>query len=152
MKLKRTLIGLLLATAASLAAAEPAELAFRDFYRLPVGPRGLEPGLRLLALEGREVRIQGWMATMSDAPPGLMVLAPVPVSLGDEDESFADDLPPATLYVHLPTEAVLAHRGGMLSLSGRLELGRRAEPDGRQSYVRLVPDEATVAALTARRP
>ncbi len=131
----------------------PADLAFRDFYRLPVGPRGLEPNARLLALDGQRVRITGYMAALADAPPGLLILSAVPVRLGDEDESFADDLPPAAVYVHLvDTDVVVPLHRQLLTLTGRLQIGPLAEADGRLSFVRLILEAESSAALTRSRP
>jgi hypothetical protein len=91
------------------------------------------------------VRLVGYRVPMADAPPGLLILSPLPVSLGDEDESFADDLPASAVYVHL-TEAAAAALppSGLLSLSGRLQLGAQREADGRLSYVRLVLENSDV--------
>jgi hypothetical protein len=36
------------------------ELKFSDFYKLPVGPRGLEPSAKLLAMNGKKVRLSGF--------------------------------------------------------------------------------------------
>ena len=128
------------------AAAAQTDLRFNEFYRLPIGPKGLEPSRKLLALEGQAVRLVGYRVPVADAPPGLLILSPLPVSLGDEDESFADDLPPSSVYVHLP-EAMAAALppGGLLSLSGRLQLGAQREADGRFSFVRLVLENSDVA-------
>jgi len=121
------------------AASAQTDLRFNEFYRLPIGPRGLEPSRKLLALEGRSVRLVGYRVPLADAPPGLLILSPLPVSLGDEDESFADDLPASAVYVHLSEAAAAAlPAGGLLSVSGRLQLGAQREADGRFSFVRLV--------------
>ena len=143
--------GLLLAAAgcrAQSATPPVAELSLRELYRLPVGPRGLEPSPRLLALDGHDVRIAGYMAQQADPLPGLFILSPLPVSLGDEDESYADDLPAAAVFVHLADgSAVVPPRPGRIALSGRLEIGARPETDGRISYVRLLLDAPTSRAL-----
>lgn len=127
------------------AAAAQTDLRFNEFYRLPIGPRGLEPSRKLLALEGQAVRLVGYRVPVADAPPGLLILSPLPVSLGDEDESFADDLPASAVYVHLPEAAAAAlPSSGLLSVSGRLQLGAQREADGRFSFVRLVLESSDV--------
>lgn len=133
-------------------APDPAvpDLRFRDIFRTPVGPAGLVPGERLLALAGQRVRMVGYAARWRDAPPGMMIFSPLPVSLGGEDESFADDLPVTAVHVHLSGPAaqrVLPAFSGLIVLTGRLQLGRVAESDGRQSHVRLLLDEPTSNAL-----
>jgi len=135
--------------------AEPvADLKFRDFFKLPIGPRGLAPSERLLSLDGQPVRITGYIAHQDGAfaAPGIALLTPLPVSLGDEDESFADDLPAATLYVHLadPLAArAVPYRPGLVAVSGTLQVGAKPEADGRVSFVRLLLDADASQRLVA---
>ncbi len=121
-------------------------LAFADFYKRPIGPRGLEPSARLLASADSRVELSGFVAR--GAEPGLAILAPVPVVLGDEDEGLADDLPAAVAYLHWTTPdvaAAIAACVGAMRVVGRLELGRRPEADGRSSFVRLLADHVKCA-------
>ena len=131
---------------------EATPLSFADFFKHPVGPRGLEPGARLLALAGERVEIAGYLVRRSD-PSGPLIVAPVPVVIGDEDESFADDLPAGVAYLH-PVDArtaeVLQVCRGVLRVRGRLDIGRMAEDDGRQSFVRLHADAAQCARTPER--
>lgn len=117
-------------------------LKFGELFRLPIGARGLEPSARLLELSGHRVRVVGYAAHLATPMADAAILAPRPVSVGDEDESYADDLPAAVVYVHdapdggdLP--AALARCPGPASVVGTLELGARSEADGRLSFVRL---------------
>jgi len=134
---------------ANSAGSGPDELTFREFFALPVGPRGLEPTERLLALQGRTVRLRGFAAQWTDPPAGLILLAPVPVHLGDEDESFADDLPASTVYVHLSEQATVEvpARQGRIAVVGRLDVGPKSEADGRVSFVRLWLDAPATQAV-----
>jgi hypothetical protein len=123
--------------------AEMAELQFKDFFVMPIGPRGLEMAPKLLALDARRVRILGYMAQQEDPHPGFFMLAPVPVDIAGASDGMADDLPPATLFVHLPpSQATTAvpHQAGLLVLTGTLSLGNREESNGRISMVRLQLD------------
>lgn len=126
----------------------PVDLAFRDFYRLPVGPRGLEPTETLLGLNGRRVRIQGYVVQEEDPLPGLFLMTPTPVALAERADGPADYLPGATVFVHLrgddARQQYLLHRPGLWTAVGTLELGGQEEPDGRHSYVRLVVDDLSV--------
>jgi hypothetical protein len=120
-----------------------AELNFMDFFVMPVGPRGLEMTQKLLGLDGRRVRIVGYMAQQEDPRPGFFMLAPVPVNVAETSDGMADDLPPATLVVHLPPSQannVASHQSGLLVLTGTLSVGDREEGDGRISMVRLQLD------------
>lgn len=151
------LLSIVCALAATAAAAdEPssasAPLAFADFYKRPVGPRGLEPGARLLALAGHRVELAGVLVQRND-PSGPLIVAPVPVVLGDEDESFADDLPAGVAYLHpidARTAELLQGCRGAVRVRGRLQIGRVAEDDGRQSFVRLQADDAQCARALQR--
>jgi hypothetical protein len=131
---------------------EAAPLSFTDFFKNPVGPRGLEPGARLLALAGKRVETAGYLVQRSD-PSGPLIVAPVPVVIGDEDESFADDLPAGVAYLHpldaRTAEALQACRG-VLRVRGRLDIGRMTEEDGRQSFIRLQADAAQCAGTPER--
>ena len=142
----------LLGSVAAQAGPQAADLKFREFFQLPVGPRGLAPSARLLSLDGQPVRITGYLAHQEalSAAAGIALLTPLPVSLGDEDESFADDLPASTLYLHLagPLAArTISYRPGLVSLTGTLQVGAQREADGRASFVRLVLDPESASVL-----
>ena len=130
------------------------DLKFRDFFALPIGPKGLAPSARLLALAGQRVRIVGYMARQEQPSAGIVIVAPLPVVLGDEDESFSDDLPASALYVHLADadrERGVPWMPGLLSFTGMLQLGAAGEPDGRMSFVRLLLDPDLSHAIVAAR-
>ncbi|BBL77051.1 hypothetical protein [Methylomagnum ishizawai] len=135
------------------AAAPTAELKFQDFYKMPVGPQGLEPSRKLLALEHKRVRIAGYMVHEEEPIPGLFLLAPVAVNIPEKEDGPSDDLPGSTLFVHLPADyadKVLSFRPGLWELVGRLELGAKEEANGRVSYTRLFIDELTPPNAAAR--
>lgn len=142
---KSLLLSLLLLCLAGCVTAPPApELRFSDFFVRPAGPRGLEPTEKLLALQGRRVRVRGYVVAEEEPFPGVFMLAPLPVTVAERADGPADDLPAATLFVHLPD----AHRAESVTparepveLSGILDLGAREEPSGRISYVRLLLDD-----------
>jgi hypothetical protein len=130
------------------------DLKFRDFFALPIGPRGLVPSERLLGLAGQRVRVVGYMARQEQPSAGIVVVAPLPVVLGDEDESFSDDLPATALYVHLADadrDRSLPWVPGLLSFTGVLQLGAMSESDGRMSFVRLQLEPELSRALIAAR-
>lgn len=124
------------------------DLKFGEFYKMPVGPRGLEPTEKLLRLKGHKVRLVGYMAQPDKPTAGMFHLTPLPVFLGEEDESLADDLPPSTVFVHFETNGTTApYVPGLISLTGILHIGPQEEPDGRVSAVRLQLDPDLAAAL-----
>jgi hypothetical protein len=137
--------------AAGIAAAAPQDLRFSEMFVSPVGAGGLQATARLRALEGERVRIAGYMVRRDLATPGSFVLAPVPVSIGDEDDGFADDLPPSAVFVHLPNARLASevpYVAGIVRVSGTLRLGPVRESDGRISSMRLMLDEDAGEALT----
>jgi hypothetical protein len=140
---------------------EPAPLAgvtdlkFRDFFKMPFGPRGLEPSARLLQLDGRPVRLVGYMARQDEPSAGMFILSPLPVHMGGDDDSFADDLPASAVFVRLsPAQQTtrLPFMPGLLALTGTLQVGASDEADRRVSAVRLLLIEAQSQALALARP
>lgn len=176
--LRRWLAGFLLAGASGLAAAHGATVVphrapalevrgelppppvgveaikFGEFFRMPVGPYGLEPTEKLVAMNGRRVRLVGYMVREETPAPGRFLFSPLPVSLGDEDESLSDDLPPTTVFVHLPggKERKSPYVPGPIHLTGTLEVGAADEPDGRVSSIRLLLDGATAKRILGAKP
>lgn len=119
------------------------DLKFRDFFKMPVGPRGLQPTEKLLELNGKRVRIVGYMAMQEQPAAGTLLLTPLPVTMGDADEGLADDLPASAVFVHLESGGrSVPYVPGLIKLAGVLSVGSRDEADGRVSSVRLMLDAA----------
>jgi hypothetical protein len=102
-----------------------AELKFRDVFKLPAGAKGLEPTDTLRKLDGKRVRIVGYMVQWETPLAAGFLLSPLPVAAGDEDESLADDIPPSALFVSLPkgNGAVVPNLPGLIKVSGTLHVG-----------------------------
>lgn len=111
------------------------DMAFRDFYRRPVGPRGLEPSDRLIAASGTRVRLHGYVVAQEAGTRGMFLLSPVPVRLSEEADGPADDLPASVVFVH--ASELKPEPGSYIAVAGRLEIGRAEERDGRVSWIRL---------------
>ena len=127
----------------------PAPLSLADFYKRPVGPRGLEATANLLSLQGQRVRLTGFVAHAPEAPQDYpIILAPVPITLTDEDEALADDLPASVAYIHGAGAAVadaMRRCRGPVQAIGVLAIGPLREADARVSYVRLRLESARCA-------
>lgn len=121
------------------------DLKFNEFFRQPIGPRGLEYTEKLRSLEGRRIRILGYMARQTKPVDRCFLLAPVPLTLNEVEYGHADDLPATTLHVFATEDAPVQtpHTPGPLLLTGKLSLGNRLEADGRTSTVRLFLDPPT---------
>jgi hypothetical protein len=119
-----------------------AELRFSDFFQMPVGAEGLVFTEKLKALSGQRVRIVGFMVRQTRPSPGVAILAPFALTTHENEYDVCDDLPPATLFVEVAKyqDIAVPHTPGPLLLTGRLEIGRRVEADGRVSFVRLALD------------
>ena len=127
------------------------ELKFKDMFKMPVGPLGMEPTEKLLSLDNKRVRIIGYMAQQEPATPGLFILSPLPVHMGDEDDKFADDMPANSVFVHLENSSLAPNYiPGLINLTGVLSIGNAEEADGRISYVRIKLDSPTTELLTGK--
>ncbi|ARN20200.1 hypothetical protein [Piscinibacter gummiphilus] len=134
---------------------DPVDLRFSDFFRQPVGPRGLEIADGLRAIDGRTVRIVGYMVSREDAQAGRFQLTPRPVRMSEHADGDADDLPPATVTVLLDPmqqDRIVAHQPGLVALTGRLQVGRVEGADGRVSWFRLQLDPAATATTVSLAP
>lgn len=126
------------------------DLKFRDLFKLPVGPKGLEPTAKLRRLDGKRVRIVGYMVHQQPPLAGGFLLSPLPVAAGDEDESLADDIPASAIFVSLPAHAGFAAPmlPGLLKVSGRLKVGAREIPGSeRVAAARIELDAESESAL-----
>lgn len=147
---------LLLATTAAfwMGAAQPpaataavvrnvTELRFREFFRSPVGPTGLEISDALRRADGAPIRLVGYMVLQENPAAGRFLLTPRPVQMSQHADGEADDLPPATVAVYLDpsqNDWVVPYVRGLAAVSGVLAVGRHEESDGRVSWVRLQLD------------
>jgi hypothetical protein len=126
---------------ASQKLADVSDLKFNEFYKMPVGPKGLELTPKLISLIGKKVSIAGYMAKAEPAIPGLFVLSPIPVEMGDDDEKLVDDFPPNVIFVHTNDhQLAVPHIDGQINLTGILEVGSFDEVDGHVSTFRLELD------------
>jgi hypothetical protein len=127
--------------------SDAVRLSFREFFG-PVGDRGLEYSVQLRALDGRKVTLTGYMVRDPARPRGLFILASSPVRLEQSFVCSQTELPTAVAYVLLADgNAVVPYRPGCISVTGHLELGPRAETDGRNSTLRLRLDAAATTSF-----
>lgn len=97
--------------------------------------------------DGTNVRLVGYMVQMENPTLGRFMLSPRPVQMSEHADGDADDLPLALATVYLDPEQkdwVVPYTRGLIAITGRLELGRMEEVDGRVSWIRLhLPAQAT---------
>lgn len=146
------LLGLLL-PASGQQAPLPQPVSFDQFFRRPVGPRGIELSDELRAADGQWVSLSGYMVARERPQPGRFLLAPRPVQMSEHADGEADDLPPATVTVWLSEsqrDRMVAPQRGLLTLVGTLSVGRAEDVGGRVSWVRLMlPGDALAGAPDA---
>jgi len=132
------------AALAQTPAAQPpspvTELRFQDFFKLPVGAKGLEISPALRQADGQTVALTGYMVQQEVPSKGLFLLTPRPVQMSEHADGDADDLPPATVLVKLAPEQrdwAVPHVRGLVRITGVLSVGREEGRDGRVSWVQL---------------
>lgn len=127
------------------------ELTFQEFFKNPVGPRGLEPSSKLLSLDGKRVRLLGYVAEMIRSNKRNIIFAPVPLKPQPEEYGLADEIPATHVLVTIPgdpTEQVPLVPGALL-LTGTLSI-EKSTKDGETSFVRMLLDPPTSAGPGTR--
>jgi hypothetical protein len=119
--------------------APPEPLSFREFF--DPSPRGLKPSARLLGLQGKRVRLTGFMAQMESPPRGGFYMCASPV-FATEGGGGTADLPPDTVLVVMRSAQgkELDHVQGPLEVTGVLDLGSQVDEEGRVSRIRILLD------------
>ncbi len=116
------------------------ELRFRDFFKTPYGPKGLEISDVLARADGQQMRMTGYMVLQERPSPGKFLLTPRPVQMAENADGEADDLPAATVLVSLADEQkdwVVPHVRGLIEVKGTVRVGRWEDDSGRVAWVRL---------------
>ena len=119
------------------------ELSFKEFFE---GTNGeLKPSRTLLQLNGKRVRLIGFMAQMETPPTGAFYLCPRPITC-DEEGGGTADLPPESVFVIVRSQTgkEVPFIPRAVEVTGILEVGNRQESDGRVSFIRLVLDAPEV--------
>ena len=114
-------------------------IAFKEF--LVPSDRELKPSAKLLGLNGKRVRIEGYMAKMEEPIGGGFYLCPRP-TFCDEEGAGTADIPPQAVRVLVrgAKGRPLKFVAQPLVVTGILELGSKTEADGQISQIRLVLD------------
>lgn len=139
------------AAPAQSGAAAPAPLKFGDIFKMPVGPKGLEPTDAALALAGKRVRLVGY-AVEQEGGASTLLLSPLPLMIGDEDEGLADDVPPTAVAVHSASKRALPKVSGLVEVTGVLEFGARQDAaTGRITAIHIAAEPKAVKPLRTPR-
>ena len=130
------LTALLLAASSVRPAAIP--ISFSEFLQ---DSTVLAPSARLLSLNGKRVRLVGFMARMEVPPRGGFYLCPPPVS-ADESGGGTADLPVESVLVVMRSARgrEVAYRPGPLEVIGILQVGSRTDEEGRVAGFQITLD------------
>lgn len=132
-------------------------LGFDEFFKMPVGRYGLEMTDKLKGLDGKKVRLRGYMVKEDrcraghahnpedeekEVVKGRFMLSPAPVMVSYACFGTSDDLFPQTVFVRVSELAnrPIPYTASPLELVGTLSVGPSEEPDDRISQVRLTLD------------
>ncbi len=118
------------------ASEDGGSLAFGELYG-KVSVLGLEFSEKLRGLDGRAVRMKGFMAPPLKAEANFFVLTQRPMALCPFCSSDAD-WPPDIVVVYLDRAQTFEQANAEIEVTGRLELGSWTDPEtGFVSLVRL---------------
>lgn len=138
------LLALVLGVATDATAAPPARIRFGDFYigeTYEVGP-GMRPELklspRIAALQGQQVELLGFMDGILPRDGMYFMIIKEPTFLCPFHTTSFDWAGFAAVFLRRATE----YMDGPIRVSGRLDVGRKLDEMGLESYVRIY--DATV--------
>lgn len=116
--------------------SNPVSLSFKEIFDR--GTAELKPSARLLALNGKRVRLIGYMVQMEIERLGGFYLSSRP-TFCDEEGGGTADLPPDTVFVIVSSykDKKMSFIPGPLEVTGTLELSRRESTDGAISFINL---------------
>lgn len=118
-------------------AAEPVELLSFDGLYKSFGVLGFEFTDRVKALNGREVRLAGYMAPPLKAESRFFVLTQQPLAICPFCQSDAD-WPVDIVVVMMDSGTTLVSAGARIMVQGRLEIGSATDPaSGFVSQIRI---------------
>ena len=105
-------------------------LDWSEFIKTPVGSLGLELTDKIKTLDGKKVRLLGYMVKRDEPVLGVILLSPYSISIEEHEGGFAD-LPPQTVHVLVPyeTKRVVAYSSRPLLLTGTLSVGQQESLD-----------------------
>jgi hypothetical protein len=124
---------------------DPIALEFQSFFKMPLGPKGLEVTDKVVQANGRFVRLQGFMVKNEIPVRGSFILSPRPVQLSEHADGDANDLPASACWIYLDSSQkdwIVPHISGPLTVEGIFNFKRMEAPDGSIAWfhLQLMPD------------
>ena len=134
------------------------EFSVDEVYVMPAGPKGLVFTSKTQGLNGKKVRMEGFMVKHYHDDPAIFLFTAVPTVHNQVEYMLADSLPTSLMHVIMDVRAGDAPvwKPQRITVMGTLETGAHQEVDGRVSHIRLrcehVVDRRTGTLLELRKP
>lgn len=124
---------------------EPIALEFQSFFKMPIGPKGLEATEKVTQSNGKLVRLKGFMVNSETPTRGGFILAPRPIQLSEHADGDANDLPASVCWIYLDSSQknwVVPYIPGPVMVEGLFSFKRMEAPDGSIAWfhLQLAPD------------
>ncbi|MEY4447000.1 MAG: hypothetical protein RLZZ433_15 [Pseudomonadota bacterium] len=130
-------------------------LELRSFFKIPMGPRGMEVTQDVQKASGQRVRITGYMVKYENPLPGSFLLSPRPVQMSEHADGDANDLPAAVCWVYLdPSQSNLSipHLPGPITVEGQFKFKREEAADGSVAWFHLQLSKDAVSLVHVDEP
>jgi hypothetical protein len=136
-------------------ANEAIPLELQAFFKMPIGPKGLEISDNVMTASGQKVRLTGYMVKNELPMPGVFMLAPRPVQMSEHADGDANDLPASVCWVYLDDlqkNWLVPHVSGLLTVEGQFTFKRIEASDGSVAWfhLNLAPDAVSAISSEAR--
>jgi hypothetical protein len=131
-----------------LDAEEVTTIRLQSFFKMPIGPKGLEVSEKVL--NGQKIRLTGYMVQNELPTQGVFMLSPRPIQLSEHADGDANDLPAAVCLVYLDDRQknwVVPHIAGPLTVEGQFTFKRIEASDGSVAWFHLYLAPDAVSAV-----
>ena len=133
---------------------EATPLELQAFFKMPVGPKGLEVSDKVLTASGQKVRLTGYMVKNELPMLGVFMLSPRPAQLSEHADGDANDLPASVCWVYLDERQknwIVPHIPGLLTVEGQFTFKRIEALDGSVAWFHLylAPDAVSAVNIEA---
>jgi len=137
-------------TGLGLANIPPTDIEFRSFFKMPIGPKGLEVTDKVKQSSGQTVLLTGYMVKSEVPMPGAFMLSPRPIQMSEHADGDANDLPASVCWVYLDDSQknwVVPHAAGLITVMGQFNFKRIEAPDGSVAWFHLQLGQEAVSAV-----
>lgn len=136
---------------------EATPLELQAFFKMPIGPKGLEVTDKVLTLSGHKVQLTGYMVKNELPMPGVFILSPRPIQMSEHADGEANDLPASVCWVYLDDRQknwIVPYISGLLTVEGQFIFKRIEASDGSVAWFHLylAPDAVSALNTDVRSP